>query len=114
MIRKHMGRVLQSFHSVDRRLLERDHGGAASPVAEPAQPEFHDGLGGDSDGSLSGRRVSARERQSLARDGHRRRAKVRQEDAAARRGRAQGRTGRTAEIVFPRVESWSVRHCMSR
>ena len=50
--------------------------------------------------------MSARERQSLARDGHRRRAKVRQEDAAARGGRAQGHVPNRWEWRFPQVELW--------
>ena len=45
--------------------------------------------------------MSVRAHEIPAHDGIRHRAKVRQEDAAARRGRAQGRTVRRSEDRFP-------------
>ena len=62
---------------------------------------FPDGLGGDSDGSLSGRRVSAQVDRVSARDETVCQKRCGKEDAAARRGRAQGRTKRASEDCFP-------------
>lgn len=53
-------------------------------------PDCPDGLGGDSDGPLSSRRMTAQTHDISARDEIQNAQEVRQEDAAARRGRAQG------------------------